>query len=660
MNDDLEMGETIRGYAPGQLIADRFKLQSMIGRGGMGVVWRALDQQLDRDVALKFLPEAVSLDPRNVQEMKRETRRALELTHPYIVRIYDFVQTEGSIAISMEYVAGKSLSDLATEQPSNVFETEGALTRWTTQLCDALIYAHERAGIIHRDLKPANLMTDAGGDLRVADFGISASVTESVSRVSVSSLTSGTPLYMSPQQMMGERPSPADDIYALGATLYELLTGRPPFYTGNIILQAQTKNPTGMAIRREELEIQGAEIPAHWESTILKCLAKEPGDRPESVAEVAELLQLSLSPKSSRRSQRSQPAESDDTATRVINPALASAAAAANTAPELSPAKTSRGMTRVLVTLVSLAVVGAGGWFGWQYWNQRAPADADVASRTAEPAKNTATPGQTTTPEQASTQAQNLSMITNAVPGGAAAAAESTLAADADGQVVISLPNEAAMTFLPVAAQAFRQGSPSHELGRKNGEELRDVVLDTPYWLGQTEVTQSQYQAIMSRNPSRNRFNGQDRPVEQVTFSDITGPNGFLVLLNRHLQDSGQGEWEAVLPSEAEWEFACRAGTTTALNNGSNLTSTIRDDAANQVAVYQTVNSEAVRSKTPNSWGFYDMHGNVSEWTSDGVLRGGNYRDNAEFIRSASRLRGYQNHRQPDPRFGFRLSLRRR
>ncbi len=164
----------------------------------------------------------------------------------------------------------------------------------------------------------------------------------------------------------------------------------------------------------------------------------------------------------------------------------------------------------------------------------------------------------------------------------------------------------------------------------------------------------------MGTNPSRNRFSGPTHPVEQVTWSDLTGPEGFLVKFNRWLADSGQQEWQAVLPSEVEWEYACRAGTESALSNGSNLTNAGRAHQAGQLAIYGTVSSAAVGTKAPNSWGFYDMHGNVAEWTADGVLRGGAFRDNAEFVRSASRLRGYQNHRQPDPRFGFRLALKAR
>ncbi len=288
--DDLDFGATIKGFSPGQKVFNRYTLTRILGRGGMGVVWLARDEELERNVALKFLPEVVVLDREAVDELKRETRRNLELTHPHIVRIYDFVSDGRAAAISMEYVEGASLSALKVEQPEKVFPVE-KLRRWVAQVGEALEYAHTRAKVVHRDIKPANLMIDAQGDVKVTDFGIARSIADSVSRVSAQLAgSSGTPVYMSPQQMMGENPAVADDVYALGATLYELLTGKPPFYTGNVVLQVQHKVPPTLAARREELGLKAGPVPEHWEKTIAACLAKEPAERPKSMAEVVRLL----------------------------------------------------------------------------------------------------------------------------------------------------------------------------------------------------------------------------------------------------------------------------------------------------------------------------------------------------------------------------------
>jgi hypothetical protein len=289
-NDDLDLGQTIRGFAAGQKLFGRFSLVRILGRGGMGVVWLARDEDLARDVALKFLPELIIHDKAVLDDLKRETNRSLELTHHNIVRIYDFVQDGQSACISMEYVDGATLSALRIDRANKVFEVD-ELAPIVEELCEALTHAHTRASIVHRDLKPANLMLNSRGVLKVTDFGIARSLSDSVSMLSLR--TSGTLIYMSPQQLDGERATPVDDIYSLGVTIYELLTGKPPFYTGGIDRQIRDKIPPPMSARRNALDAAtAAVIPIHWETTIAACLAKDPARRPQSAAEVASRLIL--------------------------------------------------------------------------------------------------------------------------------------------------------------------------------------------------------------------------------------------------------------------------------------------------------------------------------------------------------------------------------
>ncbi|BET66189.1 hypothetical protein ASA1KI_11070 [Opitutales bacterium ASA1] len=287
---ELDFGATIRAFSQGQRVFSRFSLIRILGRGGMGVVWLAKDDKLEREVALKFLPEAVALDPRSVDDLKQETRRSLELTHPHIVRIYDFFEDQTAAAISMEFVEGGSLARLAVDQPLRCFEPAQIL-QWLRQLVDALEYAHTKAKIVHRDLKPANLMISEEGDLKITDFGISATVTDSMTRVSRLMSSGATPAYSSPQQIMGERASPADDIYSLGATIFDLVTGKPPFHSGNLLVQVQSKTPDSMRKRREDLGVKGGEIPESWEKVVAACLAKEPSQRPASARAVLEGLE---------------------------------------------------------------------------------------------------------------------------------------------------------------------------------------------------------------------------------------------------------------------------------------------------------------------------------------------------------------------------------
>jgi eukaryotic-like serine/threonine-protein kinase len=281
----------------GQRLFGRYTLIRILGRGGMGIVWLAHDEELERNVALKFLPDLLIQDAAVLSDLKRETRRCLELTHKNIVRIYDFVHDERSGCISMEYVDGDTLSKLRCDKERKVFEA-AELTDWMSQLCDALDYAHNYAHIVHRDLKPANLMVNQRGELKVSDFGIARSLGASLSVITMAGGRSGTLAYMSPQQLEGERGTHLDDIYSLGATVYELLTSKPPFYLGNIDRQIREKIPPSMAERRKEFDIEEKPIPTIWEEWVAACLAKDPGRRPQSVLEIARQLQMP-SPKGS-------------------------------------------------------------------------------------------------------------------------------------------------------------------------------------------------------------------------------------------------------------------------------------------------------------------------------------------------------------------------
>jgi serine/threonine protein kinase/Flp pilus assembly protein TadD len=283
--------ETALDVAGGHVVFGRYTLVKVLGRGGMGIVWLARDEELERNVALKFLPDLMIQDHALLDQLKHETKRSLELTHPHIVRIHDFVHDERSGCISMEYVHGETLSNLRAGKEQKVFETH-EIADWISQLCEALDYAHNRAKVIHRDLKPANLMVNQRGDLKVADFGIARSLADSASRLTAEQGRSGTLVYMSPQQLSGEHGTHLDDIYSLGATIYELLTSKPPFYSGNIDRQICERVAPSMTERRKELDIEPSSVPQTWEEVVASCLAKDPLRRPQSAVDVAQQLQL--------------------------------------------------------------------------------------------------------------------------------------------------------------------------------------------------------------------------------------------------------------------------------------------------------------------------------------------------------------------------------
>jgi serine/threonine protein kinase len=275
-----------------QIGGGRYTLIKILGRGGMGIVWLARDELLATEVALKFLPPQIRFDSAALDDLRRETSRSRKLTHPNILRIHDFYDAKNEEAfISMEYIEGSTLAALRIEQPQRVLTWE-FLAPLVKQLCDGLDYAHGER-VIHRDLKPANLMLDKKGRIKLADFGIARTLNDTMTRVSMNPGTSGTLLYMSPQQLEGKSPRIADDIYALGATLYELLTSKPPFYSGDFLHQIRNVAPVPLRERLKEWNITN-EIPPHVERTVLACLAKDESQRPQSAREVAAQLELAF------------------------------------------------------------------------------------------------------------------------------------------------------------------------------------------------------------------------------------------------------------------------------------------------------------------------------------------------------------------------------
>jgi serine/threonine protein kinase len=187
----------------------------------------------------------------------------------------------------MEYVDGESLADRRLREPGKCFDVE-QIAPWIDQLCQALTYAHDpKRRVIHRDLKPGNLLISKDGELKVADFGMACSLVTSFRRVA-DGVQGGTPPFMSPQQLRGDTPSESDDVYSLGATIYALLTGKPPFHQGDIVDQVKHKAPESMSERRARLNITArAAIAPAWEETVAACLAKDAGQRPVSVDSVA-------------------------------------------------------------------------------------------------------------------------------------------------------------------------------------------------------------------------------------------------------------------------------------------------------------------------------------------------------------------------------------
>ncbi|HVG53482.1 MAG TPA: serine/threonine-protein kinase, partial [Vicinamibacterales bacterium] len=211
----------VGGFTPGVILADRYRIIGLLGRGGMGEVYRADDLKLGQPVALKFLPRALADDPVRRERFFAEVRITRQLSHPNICRVYDIAEVNGQHFLSMEYIDGEDLASLLKRIGYLANEKALDITR---QLVAGVAAAHER-GVLHRDLKPANVMLDGRGRVRITDFGLAVAATDEAQ----ASEMSGTPAYMAPEQLAGKGATVRSDIYALGLVLYELYTGRRAF-----------------------------------------------------------------------------------------------------------------------------------------------------------------------------------------------------------------------------------------------------------------------------------------------------------------------------------------------------------------------------------------------------------------------------------------------
>jgi len=265
-------------FVPGTVIAGRFRIVALLGRGGMGEVYRADDLRLDQPVALKFLPAKYSSDPTRLSHLLREVRLAREITHPSVCRIHDYFEAEGHHFISMEYVDGENLASLL-RRIGHLAQAKAL--EITHQIVAGLAAAHEK-GILHRDIKPENIMIDGRGQAHLMDFGI-ASLRESEPPSIQPNTVLGTPAFMAPELLMGEMGSERSDLYAVGIVLFELFTGQKPFPIHDVAeclrnhLEVPPPRPGDLA----------KELDPAINQAILRCLEKDPAKRPASARELA-------------------------------------------------------------------------------------------------------------------------------------------------------------------------------------------------------------------------------------------------------------------------------------------------------------------------------------------------------------------------------------
>jgi hypothetical protein len=265
-------------FPPGTLLAERYRIIGVLGKGGMGEVYRANDLRLGQAVALKFLPEEMARDGRALARFHNEVRIARQVSHPNVCRVYDIGEVDGLPFLSMEYVDGEDLASLLRRigrlPPDKALDI-------ARRLCAGLAAAHEK-GVLHRDLKPANIMIDGRGQVRITDFGLAAVA----GTLEAAEIRHGTPAYMAPEQLAGREVTVKSDLYALGLLLYEVFTGKCAFQANSVAelvrMQEQTA-PASIATMVRDLD-------PSVERVILRCLAPDPRNRPASALAVAAAL----------------------------------------------------------------------------------------------------------------------------------------------------------------------------------------------------------------------------------------------------------------------------------------------------------------------------------------------------------------------------------
>ena len=588
-------------FAVGDLIMSRYKVLAELGQGGMGVVYKCFDETAGIEVALKALPPELSHNTLEMEDIKENFQLVHKLHHPNIAssNTLEKDNSNGNYYLIMECCEGEDLRRWIRRKRREQGQCD--IFPIIQQIAAALDYAHSQK-IIHRDIKPGNIMINNDGKIKVLDFGLAAQIHTSMTRVSMAYRgTSGTGPYMAPEQWRGRAQRASADQYALAVMTYEMLAGHLPFESVDpAVLQQAVLTQTPEAI---------PDVPPSVQKAIARAMSKEPEERFTCCADFVAALEG-----------------------KKVKGANFSSNDAGNIWKYLA-----------IAAFVALAVMA--GVYVFQ-GSAKESGSASAGSKT-------------------------LPSIT-----GTHVSSNRSFEAEFNGVVEY---NGMRLEMVKIEAGTFMMGSPTGETGRENDEKPHHVTLTKDYWLGKYEVTQEQWQAVMvGNNPSR--FKGGNRPVEQITWNEA---KEFCDKLNERYAGKLPRGYKFDLPTEAQWEYACRAGTTTAYFYGDssdvnkvNYNGNYPCGLGAVKGVYreQTVDVGSLGYK--NAWGLYDMHGNVCEWCRDGmrtysddavtdpvgplngsyrVIRGGSWRYNARFCRSA-----YRNASSPGARgynLGFRLAL---
>ena len=688
INNDV----TMDGRA--SVLASRYRIIKQLGQGGMGSVWLAEDTQLDNKLfAIKMLPSILVANKRAYAQLKSEALVAMKLVHPNIVQIRAFEENNNNPFLVMDYIDGETLDDWlgnrsqelgvrevwpgrsplreaksleACERPREPLLNVADIVRLLKPIAEALDYAHAE-GVVHRDIKPANVMIRKDGRPFIMDFGIAREIQETMTRVT-GRMSSGTLMYMSPEQLNGDVPQPAQDVYSFAAMVYECIKGEPPFCRGNIEFQIMNKDPEPLTYGSygpdevrfaEQSRKRPASVPASVAAiadSVMSGLAKKPEDRPKTC--------LAVLGGTYDREENGERLESDGLTAGVESGGGGRdddrTFDSFSRGHELNNLEIECLRKRVDAKVNKKAIDVLSGFeseknelndilfkaellLESKLWSDALSEFAVYVNK-----------------------ASDLLLRHKGIEEAklAVAKAEALMPKHGDVKTVL-LPGNVPLEMIYVASGSFDMGSPIEEIGRCDDELLHQVNLTRGFWLGKYPVTQRQWECVMGYNLSH--FKGFDNPVEMVSWNDC---QKFIAKCNQELQKEFGGEVR--LPTEAEWEYACRAGSRGAYGGTGKL-----DDMGwyDNTFFGFGLKTKEVGLKSSNAWGFYDMHGNVWEWCQDWygaystgevtnpigpasgdgrVLRGGGWCVGARSCRSA--YRGWYRPGYPCNDSGFRLA----
>jgi serine/threonine protein kinase len=647
----------------------KYRILEVLGQGGMGVVFRAEDVQLKRIVALKaMLPEVVNR-PTAKERFLREAEATANLEHDNIVSVYDVGEDNGVPYMAMQLLKGMSLDDFLKKKQGKTGVPLSAeqVLKLGREIAKGLAAAHEN-GLIHRDIKPANIWLDAsaGGRAKILDFGL-ARAAEGDSKLTQVGTVVGTPAFMAPEQAKGGKVDGRADLFSLGCVLYRLCTGHMPF-KGRDAMELLISVATDQPKPAHELN---PNLPPKLSRLVMKLLEKKPEDRPASARNVVDLIQLI---------ERDQPTMSMSqvdvapvevaAAVAVVPSAHASTWQERTGATQIVPAHTpyqrrsSRSPLLAPAILVVLLLVAAGVAVFVIQKNSDPDGTpvAQAATHTSGKGKDTATPRAKESkdgrarevlttrptepkenrpkepepePEPKSKEPEPKPKEPEPKPKEPEPKPKEPEPKPKEPDAANYITNSIGMKFVPLKPGEFLMGMNAKDVERvkrdpatynyaptygpdQNETPQHKVRLTKPFWMGAHLVTQAEYEKVMRTNPSTYK-DSPEHPVDNVPWSDAVA---FCKKLTDLPEEKRKGRVYR-LPTEAEWEYACRAGTTTLTAYGDTLSSRQANcDGEHPIGKIEkgpkVGHTTKVGSYPPNAWGLFDMHGNLWQWCLDG------------------------------------------